>query len=203
MLNASTDESAHSIFITDKDLYEALRGNNDLLVNGALHYLKESFIQKFEFNIYYKNKWYAEDALMMAINQFHKYINDGKFTLGEVPLVCGLHIFFKRRMIDFEKKEYKIGLTKQETTGNDENFFEKMQTMETRRKIIDSAITLLRDNCLKILRMKYFDELTIPQIAETTHVKTDSLYVEMARCRKELKTILIDKFNFPPHGLWV
>lgn len=204
MSAAAPGEYDCSIFNTDKALYDALTANDTLLVTKATNCLKKNFLQLFANTAVYKNKWYADDCLLIAIEQFLKYINSGKFKLGEIPLFSVLHVFFKRRIIDFEKKEFrKSAPVGYQLHDSNEDIVERLQIEQERKKIIGDAIALLRNNCRKILQMKYFEELSIFQIADAMEVKAESLYVETTRCKKELKSVLIDKFKFPPHGLWI
>ena len=205
MPTAATTEPGYSTFNTDKVLHDALTGNDALQIAKATEYLRKNFLQLFENTGMYKNKWYADDCLLIAIEQFLRYLNSDKFRLGERPLLSVLYVFFKRRVIDFEKKEFSKNKRNYliQDPYKEDDILEKLQVESERKKIIGRAIGLLRTNCRNILQRKYFEELSIFQIADMMGVKVEGLYVETSRCKKELKSILIDKFKFPPHGLWI
>lgn len=98
------------------------------------------------------------------------------------------------RIADYYRKEGRIVAVETEPEDN-ESGFEYTTILETRKKQVNQVLNLLRPRYKEIISLKYFLELSIPEISEYLNIKPTQVSVILHRALLAFKNKF--KKSFP------
>ena len=126
----------------------------------------------------------AYDTTMETLIQFRKRLVEGKIKYGNIRFLftkMASQIFFKS-----EKKRNKVeGLT----------FDADSNINEEDLQILEKAINELGEDCQKLLKLNFYEKMTIAEIALVNNKNAATLRKTKQRCLSRLKN-LFTKYNY-------
>lgn len=129
------------------------------------------------------NKHLAEDivaeAYMRAIRSIDEEKDSFKFWLLKVCRNCFFDYARKNKRLEPINNDYQ----------DDKTLVDEIIQQEEYRALY-KAIDLLSDNYREVVRLYYFDGMSVREIAEITGYSTDNVKIQLYRARNKLKEIL-------------
>lgn len=157
------------------------------------------------------NRMDAEDAYEESILAVVDGIQKGRITLLKARLSTYLFCCCKYQLLNIREKRVKFTNSnyteeQRKRVENEINQFivDEMGT-EYQRKValIRVAVDELRQNCSEIMKEVLYYYYRAEDIAVKKEIGLKSARTEISRCKTDLINLLVEKYKFPPGGLWL
>lgn len=161
--------------------YKLRHGNEELFEKVFLSHFEDCV--NYLLNNYSINREDAYDTTMETLILFRKRLIDGKISFGNIR-----YLFTKMASQVFFKSEKKVNRVEGLTIDGDSDI------NEAELQILEKAINSLGEACQELLRLNFYEKMTIAEIALIKNKNAASLRKAKQRCLSKLKT-LFSKYN--------
>ena len=135
----------------------------------------------------------AEDTYQDLIIAFYENVKSGKLSTLNCSFKTYLFAIGKNILLSKAKKKDKKPLNVEdipEIADQDALVLEKISLNE-KQSILLKSLETLGEPCQSILRLYYYDKLSIKEIVKTLNYKSENVVkVQKVRCMKRLKSVL-------------
>lgn len=141
------------------------------------------------------NREVATDILQDTFTKTWIYLKDGKKIDN---LKAFLYKVAKNLIIDYRRKKKSTSLDAITETGVDfksEDDLSDNITNEGDKKFVISKLNKLEDKDREILTMRYVNEMSIKEIADTLEMTTNNVSVKIHRAVEKMKDILKEHYE--------
>ena len=129
----------------------------------------------------------TQDTFVKVFRRIHSYSDQSKFTtwLYSIAYRTGLDYLKKRKKtLSLDDKEMHI-----QATFHNQNPEVILESKDRKKRILELISTLTPEEAA-VIRMFYFKELSLKEIAEITHLSLANVKVKLYRARQSIKTHL-------------
>jgi len=137
----------------------------------------------------------TQEAFLKAFSNFHTLKETTKFGswISVIATNCAIDILRKNKRIILTDKEESYSNSSSENSPQD--YWEQQETYQEVRK----ALLSLEPEDREILVLKYFNELSIQEIAELVSLPSGTIKSRLFRAREKVRKLLQPKENKKRH----
>lgn len=138
----------------------------------------------------------TEEAKDIVLHTFQKLFERKTLFATEPNIKAFLYITARNNSLDFLYSQKRRSEKQREfarVVENDTQLQFEYDAMDELADLVNNAIENLPDECRKIFKLLYFEELKPAEIADRLHISVNTVYVQKNRAIKALRQMLTDQ----------
>jgi len=184
------------LFFPDSKIIEALKSSDDHEVNKIFRYLYRTYYgMALQFVRSNKgNESDAEDVFQDALVGFYQNVRKGIFR-GDSSVKTYLYSMIRNQwLVRLKKNRRNIPMENPDFDATDAHFLQNENPAKTLTELVDSMLEQVGDRCREILKLYYFDNLSMREIARLADFDNEnSAKTQKYKCIQRIIRVIADK----------